>query len=289
MIAKIMRSKIRLLIIIGIFLAAAAIPVFWIFYHHPRELEVDFLDVGQGDAILIKSPYGQNILIDGGPDKIILNRLAENINFADNKIDLMVLTHPHDDHVSGLSGVIKQYNVKKIIYTGVVHTGPNYLAWLGLIRDQKIPLVIINRPQTIKLGEDCELKILYPLRSIAGKETDNLNNSSIVIKLVYGQTKFLFAGDMEKEIEEELMTSGVDLSADVLKTGHHGSNTSTSDDFLKTVKPKFAVIEVGKDNSFGHPSLRVLKRMERAGVKIYRTDSDGTIEFFSDGKVINKK
>lgn len=280
---------LKIIFIFALFILSAVFFAFWFCHGETKKLTVDFLDVGQGDAILIKSPYGQNILIDGGPDKTILNRLAGKMDFADKEIDLMVLTHPHDDHVAGLINVIKQYNVKKILYTGVSHSAPNYLAWLELIKNEKIPLIIIDRPQTVKLGDDCELKILYPLSSLAGKEVDNLNNSSIVVKLIYRQIKFLFAGDMESDVEAGLLASKTDLAADVLKVGHHGSNTSTSDDFLTAVKPKFAVIEVGKDNTFGHPSLRVLKRLERAGVKTYRTDTDGTIEFLSDGNSISQK
>lgn len=278
---------IKRILFLTAFFIIAALAAFWFCCGEERKLTVDFLDVGQGDAILIKSPYGQNVLIDGGPDKTILNRLAEKLDFADKKIDLMILTHPHDDHVAGLSDVVKQYDVKKIIYTGATHTGPNYLNWLELIRERKISLTIIDRPQTIKLGENCELEILYPLKSLAGQSADNLNNTSIVIKLIYGQTKFLLAGDMESDVERELSASGADLSADVLKVGHHGSDTSTGDDFLKAVGPKFAVIEVGKDNSFGHPSLRVLKRLERAGAKIFRTDQDGSIGFISDGATVS--
>ncbi|MCK4553409.1 MBL fold metallo-hydrolase, partial [Candidatus Parcubacteria bacterium] len=194
-------------------------------------------------------------------------------------------THPHDDHVTGLIDVIKRYKVEKILYTGVVHSSPNYLVWLELIRDRKIPLTIIDRPQIIEFGENCELQIIYPRESLLGKEVSNLNNSSIVIQLVYGQTKFLLAGDIELEVEQELLGSGIDLSANVFKANHHGSDTSNSKEFLQAVQPEIVVIQVG-DNNFGHPSRRVIKRLERIGAQIFRNDLDGTVKLISDGESI---
>ncbi|MDD5071460.1 MAG: ComEC/Rec2 family competence protein [Patescibacteria group bacterium] len=279
----------KILLILGIVAVLLAVPIFGLSYNPPKELEVDFLDVGQGDAILIKSPMGQNILIDGGPDSKVIEGLGENLPFWDRRIDLMVLTHPHDDHVAGLIEVIRRYGVKKILYTGVVHSAPNYLAWLEAIRERKISLIIIDRPQKIILGDDCHLEIIHPLKSFLARETGNLNNSSIVAKLVYGETKFLFMGDAEAEVEKELLAGEADLSAQVLKAGHHGSDTSSGEDFLEAVSPETAVIQVGKNNSFGHPSLRILKRLERAGAEILRTDLDGTIKMISNKKEISKK
>ena len=151
----------KILLILGIVLVLLAIPVFGLTYNPSLELEVDFLDIGQGDAILIKSPFGQNILIDGGPDSKVIEGLGKILPFWDKRIDLMILTHPHDDHVTGLIEIIKRYRVKRILYTGVVHSAPNYLAWLETVKERKIPLVIIDRPQTIKLGKECYLDILY--------------------------------------------------------------------------------------------------------------------------------
>ena len=285
-----MSSKLyKILLILGIAAVLLTVPIFGLSYSPPEELEVDFLDVGQGDAILIKSPFGQNILIDGGPDSKVIEGLGKNLPFWDKRIDLMVLTHPHDDHVTGLIEVIKRYSVKKILYTGVIHSAPNYLAWLAVIRERKIPLVIIDRPQKIVLGDDCYMEIIYPRKNFLAQETDNLNNSSIVARLVYGQTKFLLMGDAEIEVEKELLADGADLSAQVLKVGHHGSDTSSGEEFLKAVSPQIAVIQVGEDNDFGHPSLRILKRLERAGAEILRTDKNGTVSLISDGKEINKK
>ncbi|MDO8592617.1 MAG: ComEC/Rec2 family competence protein [bacterium] len=273
----------KILLILGMAACAAAVLLFWLAYRAPNRLVVDFLDAGQGDAILIKAPSGQNILIDGGPDKSAVKRLGENLPWWDKRIDLMILTHPHDDHVTGLIDVLKRYSVGKILYTGVTHTAPNYLTWLKLVRDSKTPMIIIDKTQTIKLGQGCELEILYPAKSFLGQTIEDLNQSSIIARLSYGQTKFLLTGDAGEEVETELLNRGADISADVLKVGHHGSQYSTGQEFLNKVRPKIAVIEAGKDNQFGHPNLRTIKKLERVGARIYRTDKDGTIEIISDG------
>lgn len=277
----------KFFLILVIVLILLFLSLFWFYYQSNHQLEVDFLDVGQGDAILIKTPAGQNILIDGGPDRTVIKRLGKNLSWWDKQIDLMILTHPHDDHASGLIDVVKRYNVKKIIYNGVVHNGPNYLTWLKLIRDKNIKTTIIDRPQVIKLSGDCQLEIIYPRESLAGKEVENLNNSSLVVRLVYGQTKFLFVGDLEELGEEKLLDDKIDLTADVLKIGHHGADTSSSQRFLEKINPRLAIISVGLKNDFGHPSLRVIKRLERLGIKVLRTDQIGTIKVISDSQKIN--
>ncbi len=280
------RKLYKLSLISGIAAVIAAMFLFWFFYKIPDNLEADFLDVGQGDAILIKTPAGQNILIDGGPGGTIIKRLAENLPWWDKQIDLMVLTHAHDDHVSGLIDVLKRYDVKKILYTGAVHNAPNYLAWLKLVREKKTPLVIIDKKQTVNLGKGAKMEILYPDESLIDKTFEDLNQSSIVIMLCFGKNKFLLTGDADEEVEKKLLSSGADLSADVLKVGHHGSQYSSSQEFLDKARPKIAVIQVGKDNDFGHPSLRIIKKLERAGAEILRTDLNGTIKIISDGMKI---
>ena len=279
----------KIFLIFGIAVLLAGIVWFWLFYSAAKNLEVDFLDVGQGDAILIKAPGGQNILIDGGPDKSVVKRLGENLAWWDKTIDLMILTHPHDDHVAGLIEVLKRYQVEKILYTGVTHNAPNYLAWLKLVREKKVQMLIIDKPQIIKLGAESQLEILYPDQSLLAKAVSDLNQSSIVMMLAYGKNKFLLTGDAGEEVERKLIDSGTNLSAEVLKVGHHGSQSSTSEEFLNQVKPNLAVISVGKDNDFGHPSLRTVKRLERAGAEIYRTDEKGTVRIESDGEKIRVK
>ncbi|MFH1255159.1 MAG: ComEC/Rec2 family competence protein [bacterium] len=276
----------KISLISGIAAVVAAVFLFWFFYKIPDNLEVDFLDVGQGDAILIKAPAGQNILIDGGPGGTIIQRLAENLPWWDKRIDLMILTHAHDDHVSGLIDVLKRYDVKKILYTGAVHNAPNYLAWLKLVREKKTPLIIIDKKQAVNLGKGAKMEILYPDESLLDKTFEDLNQSSIVIRLSLGKNKFLLTGDAGEEVEKKLMASGADLGADILKVGHHGSQYSSGQEFLDKVRPEMAVIQAGKGNDFGHPSLRIINRLERLGAEILRTDLNGTIKITSDGMKI---
>lgn len=275
-----------ILFIAAIFIILIGLGAFWFFYQPNKNLEVDFLDVGQGDAALIKTPEGQNILIDGGQDKSVIKRLAKVMPFYDKQIDIMILTHGHDDHVTGLVDVLKRYRVKQILYTGAAHTGPNYLKWLELVNEKKIKMTIIDRQQTVTLGQNCDLEIIFPLTSFLEKGVENLNNTSIAVKLIYGQNKFLFMGDLEEIAEQDLLSSGLDLQADVIKVGHHGSDTSSGQEFINLVEPKYAVISVGADNDFGHPSLRVINRWLRAGAEILRTDKLGTIKMASDGNSV---
>jgi len=279
----------KILLILGIAAVIVAMLLFWLCYRAPKNLEVDFLDVGQGDAILIKAPGGQNVLIDGGPDKTAIKRLGENLPWWDKKIDLMILTHPHDDHVTGLIEILKRYRVERILYTGVTHSAPNYITWLKTVRDKKVPLTIMDKEQTINLNQGARIEILYPSQSLLNKTLTDLNDSSIIIKLIYGQNKFLLTGDASEKVEKILLESGLDLSADVLKVAHHGSQYSSSQEFLEKVASRSAVIMAGKDNDFGHPSLRAIKRLERAGMEIFRTDLNGTVKAFSDGLKIKIK
>jgi len=282
---KLYKILIPLIVLVLILLLS----LYWININKPKQLKVAILDVGQGDAILIQTPFGQNVLIDGGADDSVAYGLSHNLSWWNRTIDLMILTHPHDDHVSGLVDVIKRYNVKKIAYTGVVHSSPNYLAWLKLIQSQKIPITIIDQPRKIVFGDDCYLDVLYPFDSLLNKEIENINNSSIVAKLVYRDVKFLLTGDAEKVVEEKLLASGTDISAQILKVPHHGSDTGMTENFLKKVNPDIAVISVGKDNKFGHPNGRTINRLERFGKRIFRTDLDGEVDFVSDGVRVWKR
>jgi len=258
-------------------------------------LRVYFLNVGQGDAIYIRTPEEQDILIDGGPDASVLSELGKVMPFWDRQIDVMVLTHPHSDHVAGLVEVLRRFEVKQIYYTGVLHTAPDYLAWLTEIKNKNVSMNIVHDFFELKLSDEIKLQFLYPTVSLVNKKMTELNNSSIVTRLVDGDTEFLFTGDAEAEVEEALLKKycaleqPCALASDVLKVGHHGSTSSSLEEFLKAVDPRYAVISVGQDNSFGHPHLRTLKRLERLNVPILRTDERGAIEFATDGHGLNFK
>ena len=254
-----------------------------------QELQIHFFDIGQGDGILIRTPSQQNIVIDGGPDNSFITKLGQALPFYDQKIDLMVLTHPHDDHIFGLVEVLKRYKVKQVLYSGVLHTTDAYLEWLNQILEKEIQLKIAMAGQQFVFDE-AELKVIYPIFSQKNQKVKNLNNSSVVVQLIFNEVKVLFTGDLEKEFEEEILQlTNFNLESQVIKLGHHGSDTSSSEEFVKAIDPEYAVIQVGQDNKFGHPSLRVLKRMERLGVNIYRTDIDGDIIIATDGERIWRK
>ncbi len=284
-----LNKKLSWYILGSLALAAALILIAIFSQSQSQYLKVIVHDIGQGDAIFIETPEKYQILIDGGPDNSILAKLGKDLPFYDRSLDLVILTHPHDDHVAGLIDVLKRYDVKQILYTGVSHTAPNYIEWLKIIRDKGIPFKIAQNGQIIKLSETAELHILYPFEDLTGKKVENLNNTSILCRLIYDSTSFLFTGDAEKEEEQDLIDHNIYLKSDVLKVGHHGSNTSSIENFLKAVSPEIGVISAGKDNRFGHPSDKALERLENNGIKIYRTDKNGDIEIVSDGREIKVK
>ena len=251
------------------------------------ELEVTFFDVGQGDAIFIETPERQQILIDGGPNgQVILEKLGKGMPFWDRTIDLIVLSHPERDHLAGLLEVLKRYKVESILWTGVVRDTAEFTEWQELIKEEGAEIFIAKFGEKIsflgKLKFLNELDILYPFESAEGKEMKDSNNTSIIARLVFGETAFLFTGDASQSVERQLSRfAGQQLDSDVLKVAHHGSKTSTAPEFVEAVSPEIAVISVGKDNKYGHPHQEVLDNLK--GVKILRTDLDGDIKIISDG------
>ncbi len=248
-----------------------------------KTLEAHFLDVGQGDAIYIRTPDEVDVLIDGGPDNNLLSRLGQVMPFYDHRIDIMILTHPHADHVTGLVEVLKRYEVGEIYYTGVLHSTADYLTWLRLIEEKGIPLKIVQSFFELRLDDNIDLQFLYPDHSLINKKVAELNNSSIVNRLVYNNIEIMLTGDAEAEVEEHLLVSGHDLSADIFKAGHHGSSSSSSEEFVRAVDPEAVIIQSGQDNAFGHPHLRSLRLFERLNLNIYRNDLLGTISVYTDG------
>ncbi len=252
-----------------------------------KNLKIIFLDVGQGDAILIKTPEKKNILIDGGPDKSIIYKLDQQLPFYERKIDCMILTHPDPDHLNGLVEVLKRYQVEQVFYNGVDDMDSTYLEFLKEIEEKKIKKEIVWLGKFIEL-DGLKLEILFPFENLSGQSFKNDNEASMVFKLTLGQVKILLTGDATKKVEEQLIKSNLDLKADLLKVAHHGARDATSLEFLENVKPTYAVISVGK-NRFGHPSLRVLRNLEKIKTQILRTDKLGDIIFETDGKELKLK
>jgi competence protein ComEC len=248
-------------------------------------LVVDFFDVGQGDSAFIVTPGGRQILIDGGPDNSVLEKLGDNMPFWDRTIDLIILSHPEKDHLTGLIEVLKRYKVENILWTKIERNTAEYQEWIDGIKKEGARVIIAQAGEKIKIGK-LEINILNPLEDLENQELEDSNDSSVVAKLIYGEKSFLFTGDISGKIEASLTEDLTQIDSDILKVSHHGSKYSTSDEFIKAVSPQIAVIEVGKDNSYGHPTQDVLDRLLKYGINILRTDQGGDIKFISDGKIL---
>lgn len=244
------------------------------------ELSVHFLDVGQGDSIAIQSPSGSWVLIDGGEEpagrKVVVPYLQSQ---GVERLEMVIITHPHSDHIGGLNPVLESISVGMVLADGQVHTSRTYERLLLTIDSLDIPFVLARRGQVYDLGGGAKLHILHP-QEIAYSD---LNNNSVAARLVYGQVAFLFTADGEAEMEAEVLRSGQTLQSEVLKVGHHGSSTSTTKEFLQSVSPMLAVISVGAGNRYGHPAKEVVARLESFGAEVLRTDLEGTIVVTTDG------
>ncbi|MFC1913929.1 DNA internalization-related competence protein ComEC/Rec2 [Chloroflexota bacterium] len=250
------------------------------------KLHVSFLDVGEGDAILIQKG-SQQILIDGGPSPQAINlELGKKMPFWDRTIELVILTHPHNDHLAGLVEVLQRFHVKQALYPDLTYESPLYSEWQKLIAEKQIRPSTTKSGQQIELGEGTTIKILNPQPTPFTNTRSDIDNNNIVLLLSSGEVSFLLTADIMQEAEWELIRSRADLTGTVLKVPHHGSDTSTTPEFLAVVNPRVAVISAGTDNRFGHPSPEVLARLEQApgAENIFRTDQQGTIEFVTDGK-----
>jgi competence protein ComEC len=250
------------------------------------ELHVSFLNVGQGDAILIQKG-NQQVLVDGGPSpQAITLELGNKMPFWDRTIELVVLTHPHADHLTGLVEVLQRYQIEQVLYPDLEYESPLYKEWLRSVEERDIECTTAQAGQEINLGEGVMITVLNPpMPPLTGTGSD-INNNSVVLRLSMGRASFLLAADIEQEAEFELIVQRADLSGTVLKVGHSGSATSTTPEFLAVANPRVAVISVGEDNPFGHPSAEVLERLEEklGSENIFRTDEQGTMEFTTDGE-----
>jgi len=251
-------------------------------------LTVAFLDIGQGDSILIRSPNGMTMLIDGGNSdndatQVILPKLSE---WGADRLDVMVATHPDADHVGGLPEVLETFPVETVALTGQVHSTQIYERLLTDIRDLNIAAILTRTGTSIPFDPAVSVEVLGPDDEFVQDEDDR-NNASIVIRLTYGSVSFMFTGDAEDAEEEAILASGADLRSAILKVGHHGSRSSTSEPFLAAVDPQIGMISASADNRYGHPHQEVLDQLEQAGVQIYRTDQNGTITITTDGSTID--
>lgn len=247
-------------------------------------LKIYFFDVGQGDAMFIEAPNGNQVLIDGGLGNKVIQKLGETMPFFDKDIDLVVLTHSDADHVTGLIEVLERYEIENIVYSNIVRKSALYEAWQKAVAEEGANIIDPVTGKVIDLGNGVTISMAHPGEPLVGQAMEKTNNNSVVLMLKYGETEVLLTGDIEARAERQIILSGTNLDADILKVAHHGSKTSTAEEFLYEVSPQIAVIQVGAKNRYGHPSPEVLNRLENFGAKLYRTDVDGDIKVISDGQ-----
>ena len=241
---------------------------------------VVFLDVGQGDATLIVSPDGTQVLVDGGPGPAVLRELGKAMGFFDRDIDMIVATHPDKDHIGGLIDVLRRYDVHTILVSGNESETAVSDLFNSLAEDEGASQYVARTSQQFDLGGPI-LSVLFPDRDAGGLES---NTASIVLKLNYGETDFIFTGDAPQAIEEYLVSVfGESLESKVLKVGHHGSKTSTAETFVSAVHPTYAIISAGKDNPYGHPHQETLATLQKFGIETKSTAGGGGVMVVSNG------
>lgn len=262
-------------------LFATFLVFYWDWQSSHRPLTFAMLDVGQGDAIFIESPTGTQMLVDAGPDSSVLRELPKLMPFWDRSLDVVVMTHPDQDHVGGFVDIFKSYKVHTVFEPGVFSNTATYKSLEDTIKDKNIPNVLARAGMQVNLGGGAYVEFLFPDRSVVDWET---NNASVVARLVYGDSSFMLTGDATKYTEGIILSTKTpeQLRSTVLKVGHHGSDTSSSAEFIRAVAPRYALISDGRNNKYGHPKESVLDTLGQFGAQILRTDQSGTVVFKCD-------
>ncbi len=275
------------LFLLAVLLLLATIFIFYLdLQGSNRKLTFAMLDVGQGDALFIESPTGVQIMFDGGPARKSFGPLSRVMPFYDKTIDAIVITNPDADHIAGFSEVLQNYKVGGVFESGTYNDSKTYENLKNEIETQGIPVILAKKGMKLDIGGGAFIDILFPDRDVSSWTT---NDGSIIARLVYGDTSIMLTGDSTSETEKIVLAKNPleFLDSDILKVGHHGSRTSTSEIFTKAVSPEYALISNGKDNKYGHPHTGTLETLEKYGSKILRTDLLGTIIMKSDGQNIN--
>lgn len=251
----------------------------------PGTLKVHFLDVGQADCVLVRAPSGKNMLIDAGNNGDADTILSYIRNQGISKLDIVVGTHPHEDHIGSLDKIINTFDTGQVVMPNATTTTRTFEDVLTAIQNKGLKITAAKPGVALDLGAGIMAAVIAP----NGSKYEDLNNYSAVIRLTFGSTSFLFTGDAGSISEFEILASSrvVDLKSTVLKVGHHGSSYSSSQAFLDKVRPQYAVISVGKDNDYGHPAKETLDKLAAIGAKVYRTDQHGTIVATSDGSKVS--
>ncbi|MFZ2521954.1 MAG: hypothetical protein WAX44_02225 [Minisyncoccia bacterium] len=253
--------------------------------HENRQgiLKFVVLDVGQGDALFIESPTGKQVIVDGGPNKTLMREIVKVMPWYDRHIDMIVVTNPDRDHYEGFIPLLDKYTVDSLLEPGTENPNPVYSVFENKIAEKEIPKFLARKGQTIDLGGGVYLEILFPDRDVSEL---SVNDGSIVMKLVYGETSIMLQGDSTAKMEQYLRNSvsSTTLQSTILKAGHHGSRTSSSVGYVKAVSPKWVVISSGKNNSYRHPHEETLETFKKLNIPVFDTCNNGAIHFESDGK-----
>lgn len=267
------------LLFIALFLFCANILIFYLYFSFYKSIDVltfAMLDVGQGDAILIKTPSGKDILVDAGPKDVITTALPKVMSPFDRAIDILIITNPDEDHIGGFDNVLDIYDVGLVIEPGTYNPSTTYKNLKEKIVEKKVQNILARAGTHIDFGDGVVMEILFPDRDVSSWES---NDGSVIAKLTYGEQTFLLTGDATTKTEKIILEKYPKefLDVDILKVGHHGSHTSTSDIFVRAITPKYALISDGKNNKYGHPHKAVLDTLADYGAQILRTDELGTI------------
>ena len=271
------------LFLLTLLLLVANVFVFYLDWQSShRVLTFAMLNIGQGDALFIESPTGTQVLVDGGPPKKILSQLSRVMSPFDRSIDAILITNPDQDHIAGFLDVLKTYKVDKVFKSGTLNDSKTYQNLETEIKNKNISNVLARKGMKLDIGGGAIIEILFPDRDVTTWAT---NDGSIVARLTYGDTRVMLTGDATTKTEGIILkeNSKTNLDSNILKVGHHGSRTSTSYDFVKTISPIYALISDGVNNKYGHPHQDTLNTLSSLGVKIFRTDMFGTIVMKSDG------
>ena len=243
-------------------------------------LSVSFIDVGQADSVLIRNG-NYNMLIDAGNNEDGEKLVNYFKSLGIEEFTYVFATHPHEDHIGGMDDIINNFKIDNYYMSNKLSTTKTFTDVLDALDGRNLKYTVPNKGDTLKLG-DANIKVIYP-----GDDKSNINDSSIVLKIIYGKNSFLLTGDATSNVERKIYNE--DIKSDVLKVAHHGSSYSSTDVFLDRVKPYYAVISAGKNNIYNHPSNKTLEKLNKRNIKVYRTDLDGTIVFISDGDNLSVK
>ena len=245
-----------------------------------ENFSVSFIDVGQADSVLIRNG-NYNMLIDAGNNEDGEKLVNYFKSLGIEEFTYVFATHPHEDHIGGMDDIINNFKIDNYYMSNKLSTTKTFMDVLDALDGRNLKYMVPNKGDTLKLG-DANIKVIYP-----GDDKSNINDSSIVLKITYGKNSFLLTGDATSNVERKIYNE--DIKSDVLKVAHHGSSYSSTDVFLDKVKPYYAVISVGKNNIYNHPSNKTLEKLNKRNIKVYRTDLDGTIVFISDGDNLSVK